>query len=182
MHGGAVSCSGRQKHSPSSHCRAQRLSTSLARVRVAKEAKRLGQGLGMLLSEIEAPWLFPMRTDNLSVALSKDSAFHSPPALNLVSPSKMARHTKLEIAKEPWSAVHLCTRLRRRHHCRMKQRTCGVRAEVEVEAEVCAAERAHFEQQETRWAQVADVIERERARWEHEREELSTQVTSRSSC
>jgi NADH dehydrogenase [ubiquinone] 1 alpha subcomplex assembly factor 7 len=48
-----------------------------------------------------------------------------------------------------------------------------VRTEAEVEAEAWAAERARFEQEEKRWAQVADGIESERARWEQEREELS---------
>jgi hypothetical protein len=48
-----------------------------------------------------------------------------------------------------------------------------VRAEAEVEAEAWAAEHARFEQQETHWAQAADGVETERARWEHEREELA---------
>lgn len=46
-------------------------------------------------------------------------------------------------------------------------------AEAEVEAEACAAEHARFEQDEM---QLADGIENERARCEHEREELSAQA------
>jgi hypothetical protein len=48
-----------------------------------------------------------------------------------------------------------------------------VRAEAEVEAEAWAAERAHFQQEET---QLAEGIESERARWEQEREELTAQA------
>lgn len=48
-----------------------------------------------------------------------------------------------------------------------------VRTEAEAEAEVWAAERARFEQEEARLAQLADSMENERTHWEQEREELA---------
>ena len=48
-----------------------------------------------------------------------------------------------------------------------------VRTEAEAEAKAWKAERARYEQEET---QLVDGIENERARWEHEREELAAQA------
>jgi chromosome segregation ATPase len=48
-----------------------------------------------------------------------------------------------------------------------------VRTEAEAKAEAWAEERARYEQEET---QLVDGIENERARWEHDREELAAQA------